>query len=161
MSEIRIWHYVLSCLLGLQCHSWEPGECAVSTCVQPSANLKKRMAQSSLLYDCWIIDFSNGTLCQLLTTTVENVMNWEELQCNAAFVNHLILIFSAAESEINASGSRDKESFMCSLSSSLTLSPVNVVWNICFYRIHVRTEFTEWEQNFSINCKVRMTKSSF
>lgn len=76
---------------------------------------------------CQIIDFSNGTLCQLLTTTVENVMKWEELQCNAAFVNHLILIFSVAKSEINASGSRDKESFMCSLSNSLTLSLMNVV----------------------------------
>lgn len=54
-------------------------------------------------------------------------MKWGELQYNTAFVNHLILIFSANKSEINASGSRDKESFVCSLSNSLTLSVMNLV----------------------------------
>jgi len=55
------------------------------------------------------------------------MMKREELQCNTAFINHLILIFSAAKSEINESGLRDKESFMCSRSNSLTLSLINVV----------------------------------
>lgn len=80
------------------------------------------MSQSSLLYDSDTIYFSNGTVCQLLNTTVENMMNWEELLCNIAFVNHLILIFSVAES-----GSRDRGSFMSSLSNSLTLFLMTVV----------------------------------
>lgn len=126
MSEIRAQHYVLSHLSGQQPSSWELGKGAVSTCVQPSAFLRQTNGTEQFVERlCQIIDFGNDAPCQLLTTAAENVIKWEELQCNAALVNHLILIFAAAKSEINASGSRDKESFIRTLSNSLTL--MNVV----------------------------------
>lgn len=125
VSEIRVWHYVLSHLLVQQHSSWEPGKDALGTCVQPSALLRQTNGTEQFVeWLCQIIDFGNDALCQLLTTAAENVMKWEELQCNTV-VNHLILIFAAAKSEINASGSRDKESFNRTLSNSLAL--MNVV----------------------------------